>query len=74
MNNEVIKNIYVCYNKFRVLVYFFFQICKDIKDIGLLQKVVDFVRVFIFGFEVDVSIVRENIFLLEIICILYLVI
>lgn len=73
MNNEVIKNIYVCFNKLRV-VYFFFQICKDIKDIGLLQKVVDFVRVFIFGFEVDVSIVRENIFLLEIICILYLVI
>lgn len=74
MNDEVIKNIYVCYNKLRVLVYFFFQICKDIKDIGLLQKVVDFVRVFIFGFEVDVSIVRENIILLEIICILYLVI
>lgn len=73
MNNEVIKNIYVCFNKLRV-VYFFFQICKDIKDIGLLQKVVDFVRVFIFGFEVDVSIVRENIILLEIICILYLVI
>lgn len=73
MNNEVIKNIYVCYNKLKV-VYFFFQICKDIKDIGLLQKVVDFVRVFIFGFEVDVSIVRENMILLEIICILYLVI
>lgn len=58
MNNEVIKNIHVCYNKLRV-VYLFFQTCKDTKDIGSLQKAADFVRAFTLGFEVDVRIVRE---------------
>lgn len=72
MNNEVIKNIHVCYNKLRV-VYLSFQTCKDTKDIGSLQKAADFVRAFTLGFEVDVSIVRENIFLLETTCILHLV-
>lgn len=72
MNNEVIKNIHVFYNKLRV-VYLFFQTCKDTKDIGSLQKAADFVRAFTLGFEVDVSIVRENIILLETTCILHLV-
>lgn len=72
MNNEVIKNIHVFYNKLRV-VYLFFQTCKDTKDIGSLQKAADFVRAFTLGFEVDVRIVRENIILLETTCILHLV-
>lgn len=72
MNNEVIKNIHVFYNKLRV-VYLSFQTCKDTKDIGSLQKAADFVRAFTLGFEVDVSIVRENIILLETTCILHLV-
>lgn len=70
MNNEMIKNIHVSNNKLR-LVYLSFQTCKDTKDIGSLQKAADFVRAFTLGFEVDVSIVRENITLLE--TILYLV-
>lgn len=72
MNNEVIKNIHVCLTKLRV-VYLSFQTCKDTKDIGSLQKAADFVRAFTLGFEVDVSIVRENIILLETTCILHLV-
>lgn len=59
MNNEVIKNIHVCYNKLRV-VYLSFQTCKDTKDIGSLQKAADFVRAFTLGFEVDVRIVRDK--------------